>query len=77
MLDAHTVSGTNLVYSFCLFQNGRISRKYNTIILYIELWVSKLQTHFSPNVLFIGCIIFPQVKVIRLKLMNPDIGDVG
>ena len=41
---------------------------YNKI--YIKSYFVKLQTHFSQEVLFISCDIFPQVMVICLHLIK-------
>ena len=38
--------------------------------LHIKCYFVKRQTHFSQNLLFIGCDIFPQVMVICLHLIK-------
>ena len=46
-------------------------KKYKMLFyINVEFRVLKLQTHFSQDVLFIGCNIFPQVIVIGLHLIK-------
>ena len=41
---------------------------YNKI--HIKCYFVQLQTHFSQDLLFIGCDIFPQVMIICMHLIN-------
>ena len=40
------------------------------IKIHIKSYFVKLQTHFSQDLIFIGCDIFPQVMVICLNLIK-------
>ena len=41
---------------------------YNKI--FVKYYFAKLQTHFSQDILFIGCDIFPQVMIICLHFIK-------
>ena len=54
-------------YQFRYIDNLFITKYKAILLINIEFRVSKLQTHFSQGLLFIGCNIFSQVIVICLS----------